>query len=190
MNIDINDFVRRQVKGSGKTYAKPLSFGLIAEHAESQMGKNYFSDGYRDGVRVVHVDQSIVEDFVCPYVKLDESIKIISKLVCRRPGEEPYIQTRAINGTLLIAHKVNLIIYRHDILKENKENTTNANWELISINSIPFGVKDLPMGPVTMMRNQLNLAGGTKAKYTSEEWSRSVRFWQQYAPLASENDTI
>ena len=39
----------------------------------------------------------------------------------------------------------------------------------------------MPMGPVTMMRNQLQLVGGTKGIYTSEEWAESVYFWQQYA---------
>ena len=41
----------------------------------------------------------------------------------------------------------------------------------------------MPMGPVTMMRNQLNLEGGTSAHYTSEEWAEAVEFWQKYAEL-------
>ena len=32
-----------------------------------------------------------------------------------------------------------------------------------------------------MMRNQLQLTGGTKAEYSTEEWAESVRFWQKYA---------
>ena len=39
----------------------------------------------------------------------------------------------------------------------------------------------MPMGPVTMMRNQLELPGGTKGIYTSKEWAESVYFWQKYA---------
>jgi len=41
----------------------------------------------------------------------------------------------------------------------------------------------LPMGPVTMMRNQLKLTGGTKAHYSPEEWAEAVRFWQKYTTL-------
>ena len=37
------------------------------------------------------------------------------------------------------------------------------------------------MGPVTMMRNQLQLNGGTKGKYSSKQWAESVNFWQKYA---------
>ena len=73
-------------------------------------------------------------------------------------------------------------------LKENKENSTKEDWELISINAIPKGLAHLPMGPVTMMRNQLNLKGGTKAMYSSEEWAEAVRFWQNFAPLEPKNE--
>ena len=72
------------------------------------------------------------------------------------------------NGKPLETSKVDLIIYRHDVLIENNENTTTAEWELISINAIPKGLDSIPMGPITMMRNQLNLEGGTKALYRTE----------------------
>ena len=39
-----------------------------------------------------------------------------------------------------------------------------------------------------MMRNQLELPGGTKAHYSSGEWAESVRFWQAFAGLEPEND--
>ena len=83
------------------------------------------------------------------------------------------------------AWKIEYILYRHDVLAENDEQSTNAEWELISIHAIPKGVDKLPMGPVTMMRNQLELTGGTKAHYSSEEWAESVQFWQEYAALDS-----
>ena len=188
MLVGVNDFVRRQVKNSGKTYAKTLSFTQIANHASTQMQNKIYRDGYRDGVRIVVTDDSIKSDFICPFVKLNKNIKLISNLVCRRESEEPYIQVRAINGSPAKTGKVELIVYRHDVLAENNENTTSADWELISINAIPKGLDKLPMGPVTMMRNQLNLIGGTKASYTKDEWAESVRFWQKYAALNPKNE--
>ena len=101
----------------------------------------------------------------------------------RQIGEEAYIQTRAKTGTTLQAGRVEYILYRHNVLAENDEQSTDAEWELISIHAIPEGVDKLPMGPVTMMRNQLKLTGGTKAHYSSEEWAEAVRFWQKYAAL-------
>ena len=87
----------------------------------------------------------------------------------------------------MTAGSVQLILYRHDVLAENNENTTNAEWELISINALPEGVDKMPIGPITMMRNQLNLNGGTQASYTSEEWADSVQFWQKYAAIEPSN---
>jgi hypothetical protein len=67
------------------------------------------------------------------------------------------------------------------VLKETNEQTTNSDWELISFHAVPHGIDNMPMGPVTMMRNQLQLKGGTKGNYSSQEWAESTRFWQQYA---------
>ena len=109
-------------------------------------------------------------------------------MVRRRPEEDFYIQTRAIKGTPFKAEAVDLILYRNDVLAENDEQSTDVEWELVSINAIPSGLKKIPMGPITMMRNQLELPGGTKAHYSSDEWAESVRFWQEFAGLEPEND--
>ena len=92
-----------------------------------------------------------------------------------------YIRIKSKNGKELKPQSVELILYRNDVLCETKENSTNARWEIISFHAIPKGVEKMPMGPVTMMRNQHQLPGGTKGFYTSEEWAESVCFWQNYA---------
>ena len=181
--VAVNDFVRRQIKGSGKTYSKSLSFEEIAIDAELQMIKGHFKEGYRDGVRIVIGSETLLNKFVCPFVKIDSSTELKSKSVSRQKGEESYIQIRAKSGIPVEAGRIEYILYRHDVLAENNEQSSNEAWELISIHAIPKGIKKLPIGPVTMMRNQLELKGGTKAEYTSDEWADSVRFWQQYAAL-------
>jgi hypothetical protein len=183
MKVAVNAFVRRQVAGSGKTYSPSLSFEDIALHALEQLEASHFRQGYRDGVCIVDVDHSLVKHFVCPFVCIDENSELKAEVVRRREDEEPYIRLRAANGEALPAGKVELILYRHDVLVESDEQSTDAEWELISIHAVPEGVKELPMGPVTMMRNQLELPGGTKAHYSSEEWAEAVRFWQKYAAL-------
>ena len=181
--VGVNTFVTRQIKGSGKTYSDKLTFNEIALDAQSQMAKKSYDDGYRDGVRIVQASKKNIKHFHCPLVKINSNTQLISRVVKRQDNEESYIQTRAVTGKQLEAEKVEYILYRHDILAENKENSTNKDWELISIHAIPKGVDKMPMGPVTMMRNQLNLEGGTRAHYTSEEWAEAVEFWQKYAEL-------
>ena len=130
----------------------------------------------------------MIHHFICPFVKITEETKLKAEIIRRRPEEEPYIQIRALNGSPLKTNSVELILYRNDVLAETYEDTTDSDWELISFHAIPKGVIDMPMGPTTMMRNQLQLQGGTKAYYEPEKWARSVRFWQQYAVLDETKD--
>ena len=181
--VSINKFVKRQVKDSGKSYADGLTFEEIVSHAQEQLANGYYTEGYRDGVILVQVDNILVHHFICPFVKITEETKLKAEIIRRRPEEEPYLQIRALNGTPLKTSSVDLILYRHDVLVETNEQTTDADWELISFHAIPEGIEDMPMGPVTMMRNQLQLPGGTKASYESEKWAESVKFWQEYAVL-------
>ena len=59
--IGINNFVLRQVKGSGKSYSLNWSFVDIANHAAEQLKQNKYKSGYRDGVILVNVDNSICD---------------------------------------------------------------------------------------------------------------------------------
>jgi len=181
--VAVNDFILRQKEGSGKSFTNKLSFQEIADHAEKQMALGVFKEGYRKGVRIIDVDSSLTHEFMCPFVRIDAKTKLLAKHVQRREGEKYYIQIRAKSGELLRAGKVELILYHHDVLSENDEHTTDLEWELISFHAVPEGVDYMPMGPVTMMRNQLELPGGTKANYSSEDWAKSVEFWQHYAAL-------
>ena len=182
-SVAVNDFVRRQTKDSGKTYAENLTFEDIASLAEEQLASGNYKSGYRDGVILAQVAEELIHHFICPFVRVTEKTNLKATVVRRRPEEEPYIQIRAMNGTPLKSSLVDLILYRHDVLVETNEQTTDADWELISFHAIPEGIEEMPMGPVTMMRNQLQLTGGTKANYKSGQWAESVKFWQGYAVL-------
>ena len=181
--VDVNTFVKRQTAENMKTFTKDLSFDQIAQHAEDQYLKGNFRKGYRKGVIIIDVLEDFIHHFKCPFTKITDNTKLKAQVTRRRINESPYIQLRASNGKLLETGSVELILYSHDILLENNEQSTDAEWELISFHAIPKGIKKMPMGPVTMMRNQLELEGGTKGYYKSEHWAESVRFWQEYAVL-------
>ena len=44
MKVAVNNFVRRQIKNSGKTYSEELSFEFFAKHAEDKLKRNEFED--------------------------------------------------------------------------------------------------------------------------------------------------
>ena len=181
--VGVSDFVRRQIKGTGKTYSTILTFQEIASIAEKKLNNGNFKNGYRDGVVLIDVPKQQINLFICPLTKLKESTTLKAQMVKRREDEEPYIQVRALDGEPLKTSSVELILYRKDVLEETNENTTKCQWELIAFQAIPEEVKNMPMGPVTMMRNQLQLPGGTKGFYESEKWAESVKFWQRFAVL-------
>ena len=183
VSVSVNDFVKRQIKGSGKTYVDGLTFEEIVSHAQEQPANGHYTEGYRDGVILVQVDEKLVHHFICPFTRITEKTTLEAKMARRRPKEESYIQMRALNGIPLKTGSVDLILYRHDVLAETHEESTDADFELISFQSLPEGIEKMPMGPVTMMRNQLQLPGGTKAFYVSEKWAQSVKFWQEYTVL-------
>ena len=185
--VSVNDFVYRQTKDSMKSYTTNLSFDEIAIHAQRQLALGNYKQGYRDGVKIVQVEDKLLHHFICPFVRISDETKLRAVVTRRRPNEAHYIQIRALNGTPLKTGSVDLILYHHDVLAETDEQTSDTNWELISFHAIPEGIHDMPMGPVTMMRNQLQLTGGTKAYYESDDWAESVNFWQGYAMLDVES---
>ena len=185
--VSVNDFVCRQTKDSMKSYTENLSFDEIAIHAQRQLACGNYKQGYRDGVIIVQVEDKLLHHFICPFVRISDGTKLKAVVTRRRSKESPYIQIRALNGAPLKTGSVDLILYRHDVLAETNEQTSNTDWELISFHAIPEGIHDMPMGPVTMMRNQLQLTGGTKAYYESDDWAESVNFWQGYAMLDTES---
>ena len=182
-SVAVNEVGKRQIKGNGKTYSEGLTIKEIVSHAQEQLANGYYTEGYRKGVILVHVAKKLISHFTCPFVRITEETKLKATVVKRRPEEETYIQMRALNGTPMKTGSVNLILYHHDVLSESNEQTSDADWELISFHAIPEEIDNMPMGPVTMMRNQLHLTGGTKAFYESEKWAQSVKFWQKYAVL-------
>ena len=62
-------------------------------------------------------------------------------------------------------------------------NTTDAPWGIISVKS-QHTDHELPMNPITMMRNALGREhGGSGVPLLAEEYAKSVEFWSQYATI-------
>jgi hypothetical protein len=103
----------------------------------------------------------------------------------------PYINLTA-KGEKMPASFVEIVLYSKEVLKENNENTTDAEWEIVSINASPFN-SGTPMDPMTRARNNLNLQGGTNSRfeYLSREdliklvhdMSNEIVFWNTHLML-------
>lgn len=171
--IAFNDFVKRQTENSQYThYDGTLEQLLVMINAHFDTGHM----GYRDGVWVIPLPPS---SFYSPMCKLDADSKLQTKFISRRDGEDPVQITTVLNGKKSKAKFVDAILYRCDILDENNERTTDATWEVISINGKLS--EDEPMAPITMARNFLHEQGGTKAEFTAEQFAKSIWYWKDYA---------
>ena len=180
--VGISSFIKEQTKKEKRTQFENLSLEDIAIYAQNELNQNNYKEGYRDGVIIIEIeDSNFCRNFKCPLVKINKDTKLTCTINKRMSNEESYVQIRALNGKCLKTEKVEIILYRTDVLDETNEASSASDWELIAFHAIPFGIDEMPMKPVTMMRNQLELPGGTKAYYSSENWANSINFWQKYA---------
>ena len=176
MKIGINEFVRRQTKESPYAYFDG-SFEKVAEIAQTNFDAGTYTIAQeKDGkVRVVLV-KVYPAGFFSSVVKVDESTQLKASFEKRRENEEGYVKAVAVGAEKAPAHFVNLVLYSHEALLEGKENSTDCEWELVSINASPM--EDEPMHPLTMARNFLVKEGGTKANYTAEQFAEAIWYWK------------
>lgn len=175
MNIAINEFVRRQTAESKYSHYDG-SFDELVALVEKHFDQA--TTGYKDGVVLVPVPP---EDFLSGVVKITGSTPLHTTFESRRDGEEPYLQIVALfGGEKMRAKVVEVVVYRHDILEEDGDASSEAEWEVVSINARPTEEEEPPT-PMAMARNFLNLNGGTKAEYTAEEFARSIAYWSSHA---------
>lgn len=129
--------------------------------------------GYRDGVLLVPVPAA---RFRSGIVEVTKDTRLKTTFEPRRPEEVSFLQTVAVGAEKLPAKYVEIVIYRHDVLAENDDHSTDASWEIISINARPTEEPE-PLTPVAMARNMLGLPGGTMAEYSAEQFAHSIIYW-------------
>ena len=177
-SIGISEFVKRQTPDSR------FSCYLGSWEQLAQLVKAHFDDakpGYRSGVELVPVP---VDGFLSGVAEVTTRTPLRAVFEARRKGEDPYIIVEAI-GSKLPAKVVDIVVYRKDVLESEGDETTGAEWDVISINARPDEQPE-PQNPVSMARNFLGLPGGTKAEYTAEEFAKAIVYWSHRAMLPSD----
>jgi len=174
--VACGEFVKRQTPESGFSHFTGSWSELesIAEWALSN--PNRVRPGYRDGV--VLVDVPAETGFYSAIVSLTEESKLTSNYAARREGEAPFIRTSAV-AKKQPAKYASLVLYRHDVLAENNERETDAEWEIVCIKA-RVTEEEEPMDPYTMARNFLHLEGGTKGDFTAEQFAKSIVYWNNH----------
>ena len=181
LDIHINNFVRRQ------TATSPFSYWTCDDEEllrRVKKGWEMRKPGYRDGVVLVPVDP---EGCFSGIVQLKAGDKLVGEYSARKDNEEPRKHTYAVNCEKMPAKSCYVVLYRHDVLAENKENETEKEWEMVSFNASPTE-GDPPINPGTLMANHFQLSGGTATKMSDEEFVRALResvlYWKDKAMVA------
>ena len=177
--VEVNDFCKRQTEDSQFThfYGTWDELSLLATeilmdckcHPEC-FECEVLSRGYRDGVSILHVPKNFVHAFFTyTDYPMFEGMKL-SAVYERVPGREhepPKVQIR-IEEEKKECKYVDLILYSHEVLEEDGDASTNATWEIVSING-RLNKETPPMDPMTIVRNWKHLPGGTEMKGATPE---------------------
>lgn len=168
MTIAISNFVRRQSPSS------EFSHWTCSDEELLRLVNDNFSkgeQGYRDGVWLVPVPPA---GFFSGMVQLKEGDSLEGEYKARKEGETPRKSTYCTHRNKLPALGVQIVLYRHDVLAENNEQSCDAEWEIISVNANPCeGKMPIPVG--ALMANHFQLSGGTATHMTDAEFVKQLR---------------
>jgi len=177
--IKCSEFVKRQTSLSGYSHFDG-SWELLEELVEYIW--IYFPQnirpGYREGVVLVDVPPL---KFYSSIIEINEKSKLTVDYAPRLPGEDPFIRVAA-KGKKQPAKYVSIVLYRHDVLAEDNDRSSDAEWEIIAIKA-RVSEKEEPMDPYTMARNFLHMKGGTKGNFTVQQFAESIVYWSNHAML-------
>lgn len=193
--VACGSFVKRQTKESGYSYfdgswafLEMIVEALMHrhEHPFSWETTDIVKPGYRDGVILVDMGR-FSSLFRSAIVNLDyeyiEDFKLNASYAPRRAGEAAFIHVSA-KAEKQVAKFAQVVLYRWDVLAENNERETEAEWEIVAIKA-RVTEEEEPMHPVTMARNFLHLPGGTQGNFSAEDFAKSIVYWSQHCLVSA-----
>lgn len=174
MKIAISDFVRRQTRESSFTHCVLYDHILLARVYDN-FGRA--KKGYRDGVILVPVEP---DGFYSGVTVLKDGDQLSGNYVARQEGEQPRRNVRVVGKSKQPAKRVDIVLYRKDVLAENNENSCeDADWEIVSINGAPTD-EEMPIMPMTLLHNHFKSSGGTATNMTNDELMEQLKVSFEY----------
>lgn len=191
--VGISNFFRKTLKRNifdgdiielQKEVEMNLNKGIAFPGLSLYIDGKFVKAGYRGGVLLVSVDPN---NFRCPVIKLQNGDRLDGVYDVRAGNEEPRKKIfvfRPGRFKLPPAVSVNIILYRKDVLLEDGDEVSGADWDMIAIQSLDTN-EEAPMDPTTLMYNHFHMSGGTKTNMTPEEFEQalktSVEYWKDRA---------
>ncbi|KAG7340609.1 DUF3228 domain containing protein [Nitzschia inconspicua] len=195
-NLVVDPFCFRQFQESeaSKSYGGTV-FSMTIQEFEDIANERYkeedLKDGYAPFCKHIFLKNDFAENVkvnVLPYSGNEALVR--TEYAARNENELPVLQRfipmDAIGGPdkLPQAKYLDLILYsREQIQKENESmgkeaGTETAPWGIVSIKAQNEDF-ELPMNPITQMRNALGKdQGGSGIPLDREEYMKSVKYWE------------
>ena len=147
-------------------------------------------DGYAPFCKHFFVKNFIGSHIKTPIVAItsDNQNLLKSGYEARTPEELPVLVRWFENVDTPSAEYLDIILYSAEqIVKENaamgKERTQTEPWGIVSIKP-QNSTNELPMQPITMLRNALGKEeGGSGVSLERSKYNESVAFWKAHAPV-------
>ena len=168
--IVLSNFVRRQTPNSRFSHFEGDEAELLARTVADFDNQK---PGYRDGV--VLVPLSDVSGFKSGVVVLRDGDKLVAAFEPRREGEEPRKTSRcAVGRSKDEAVRVDIVLYRKDVLLEDPKHVSLGEWEVVSVNCCPVD-EDMPIEPSVLLHNHFGSDGGSDTGMSDSELVAQLR---------------
>lgn len=164
--IAINPFCLRQVEVNNTS-----TFGGFTGTAKELQGiLNCLPVSLSKGVEIIRIyaDDPILKNnegqFICTFGVVEDGEEVAVAYEARRPGEQPVIVKTVTRASRPTAKTIDLVFYSHQALEADA--SSDAEYELVSINTMPTKLKQgekEPMTPETLWRNYLAKIPGCPA---------------------------
>jgi len=163
-SIGISEFVKRQTKESQFTHFEGNWEELRDMLNDLWDRKSFLEEnpGYRKGVKIISIIPSRFYTYTNFPMFSGMKIDAEWEKVPGREQEPAKLQVK-IKEPKKHCKFVDIILYNKKVLKEDGDEVTGANWDVVSING-RLNNKPTPIDPMTIVRNWKHLPGGTKMK--------------------------
>ena len=188
----IRQFDDTEYTGTRFDYNKAEFEAKVNEYYKS--GNCPLVDGYAPFCKHIFVPNFVGDSIRVPYLEItpENEDKLRSGYDARRE-EELAVLVRWFPADSApepaVAEYLDVILYsREQIRKEaaamgREDEPTDAPWGIISLKAQSVDY-ELPMQPITMMRNALGAdEGGSGVGLDRDAYAKSVAFWSKYAPI-------
>lgn len=148
----------------------------------------YGKESNRNRIVLVPVEPA---NFRTGVIQLEEGDIIAGVYEPRQAGEEPRKRTWVMGRGKVPARACDIVLYSHDTLAENDEQSCDAEWEIVSINARPT-LEEMPIGVGTLLSNHFQVSGGTDTHMNDTELVAALKvsflYWRDKAHAAPAPD--